>query len=108
MQDKEYTVLAVSTQIAPRQWGQQVAMMEYVVKFEEDPEKMVKLSKKAGEPAPVKGEKFTGHIESNQYGFTFKRVRTQGSGRFQRDTTDIRAQMAVKAAADYCARTGKE
>lgn len=110
MQDKEYTVAAVSTQKAPRQWGTKVAMLEYLVKFEEDAEKIVKLSKKASDPAPVKGDKVTGHIETNEYGWTFKRIPGPGAGgRWQpRDTKDIRAQMAVKAAADYCAQTGQE
>lgn len=109
-QDKEYTVLAVSTQKAPRQWGTKVAMLEYLVKFEDDAEKIVKLSKKANEPAPQKGDKVSGHIEANEYGFMFKRTPTAGSGgRWQpRDTKDIRAQMAVKAAADYCGQTGKD
>ena len=111
MQDKEYTIAAVSTQKAPRQWGSNVAMLEYLVKFEgEDPNQIVKLSKKASEPAPTKGDKVTGHIEVNEYGFTFKKAAAQGGagGRWQRDTKDIRAQMAVKAAADYCAQTGKD
>lgn len=103
----EYKITRISNK-PPRDWsfkdkktGADVAMQTHkvIVEGEDDP---IDLNRKPGNP-PTVGEVLSGTIEETDFGKKFKPERkpyTPGAG-FVKDTSEIRAQMAIKAAVQF-------